>query len=256
MTKEKDFDVESNNDKKEKSEEKDLTEKSKKTVDTEKKPLLNDDWQERLDKAKKILKKIIERKYPIILITITTVIIMFTMYMIGVSHYSRERQLDTLASNITSGVPSKMSKVLVTPNKERISEKELEPLQKLQASDEKTNGQIKTIVEHESSYSNFRVIKVGKYWGIYPKYKIELRKRNIVVETNINNPIFKINNKIYKAKRNGTEYYLIKSIPGSYPVKVSNKSGSYNKTRTVVVPVSGTCNETNIDITMRRSPAI
>lgn len=208
------------------------------------------------EESKSFLQTIAKYKYRIIFGTVIIIILLFSGYLMGVSHYSKDRQLDVLANDITSGSVNKMSSAVVASDKQPVSKAELQPLKKLLTKDQKTSGQIKTIIEHESSYSNFRVIQVGKYFGLYPKYKIELQKRNIVVETNIRKPIFKVEDKLSSSKKDGSEYYLKKSIPGSYSVNVSNQSGSYKKKQTVIVPVSGNCDEMDIDITMRRSPAI
>ncbi|WP_125588456.1 zinc ribbon domain-containing protein [Companilactobacillus jidongensis] len=206
--------------------------------------------------CKKIL-KIISKRKPYVITALIIVIILLTFgYFSGLSHYTKYRQLDNLSDNVTSGVPSKMASAIVTSNGNAVSKQSLEPLNRLFAKNNRTISQIKTIIEHESSYSNFQIVRSGKYWGLYPKYKVLLNKRNIIIETNINNPIFEIAGKSVSAKKIGNEYYLKKSIPGLYYVRISNKSGSYKKTRAVTVPVSGNCDETEVDVTMRHTPAL
>ncbi|WP_334329440.1 hypothetical protein [Companilactobacillus sp. HBUAS59699] len=218
---------------------------------TEEKPAAN-----KLEHTKEIFQIIIKKRGLISFVAITLIIVLFIGYLTGVSHFSKDQQLDALSNQITSGKINQMESAVVTPQKHSIAAKELQPLKKLLAKDKTTSGQIKTIIGHESSYSNFQIIQVGTYFGIYPKYKVALEKRNIVVETNAYKPSFKVNGKTSPAKRDSNEYYLVKSFPGSYTVDVKNKSGSYQKTKNVVVPVSGNCDETDINITMRRSPAI
>lgn len=200
-------------------------------------------------------KPIKNKKRKIILSIVLAIMILIFGYFEGSWYYGKERQLDNLADNLTSGVPAKMSKSVVTADGKSITDKKLEPLKRLFNKDNNATAQIKTIIEHESSYSNFQVVRAGRYFGVFPRYRIALKKRNILVETDLNKPIFKIAGKNIAAKKSGDEYYLKKSYPGLYSVDVTDQSGKLNKTRNITVPISGQCNETDVEVTMKHTPS-
>lgn len=201
-----------------------------------------------------------KKKSPLIPI-ILVVVILIAAYLGGNWYFSKSRQSQVLADNMTSGVTSRMASAAVTESGSKISESDLKPLSNLYIKDSSTSEQVKNSILKDSQSTNFKVAEVGKYLGLFPKYKVVIVKQAIEIETNIDNPSFKLNGKSISSRNDDGEYKLSKRIPGLYKVSVSGK-----KTKQVIVPVAGeadeyTINEANIsdddedDVSTTEQPA-
>lgn len=182
-----------------------------------------------------------KKKSPLIPI-ILAIIILIAAYFGGSWYFDKARQTQTLADNLTSGVTSKMSSAAVNKDGQKISEKELKPLSNLYIKDSSASEKVKNSILKDSPTTNFKVAEVGKYLGLFPKYKVVILKQSIEIETNMTNPSFKINGHSSSAKNDDGEYNLGKYIPGLYKVSVNDK-----KHKQVIVPIAGKADEYTIN---------
>lgn len=182
-----------------------------------------------------------KKKSPLIPI-ILVIVLLIAAYLGGDWYFSKSRQTQTLADNLTSGVTSKMASAAVTEDGDKISQSELKPLSKLYLKKSSTSNKVKNSILKDSQDTNFKVAEVGKYLGIFPKYKVVVIKQAIEIETNINNPSFKLNGKTVSSRNDDGEYKLAKKIPGLYKVSVSGK-----KTKQVIIPIAGDSDEYTIN---------
>ncbi|MFD1417563.1 zinc-ribbon domain-containing protein [Companilactobacillus keshanensis] len=178
-----------------------------------------------------------KKKSPLVPI-ILVIIILAAAYFAGSWFYGKGRQTQTLADNMTSGVTSKMASAAVDENGQSISEADLKPLSNLYVKNSSASNQVKESILKDSKSTNFKVTQTGKYLGLFPKYKVAVTTRSIDIETNIDNPSFKIDGSSVSAKNNGSEYTLEKKLPGLYKVSVSGK-----KSKQVTVPIAGEADE-------------
>ncbi|WP_125713214.1 zinc-ribbon domain-containing protein [Companilactobacillus kedongensis] len=178
-----------------------------------------------------------KKKSPLVPI-ILVIIVLSAAYFGGSWFYSKGRQTQTLADNMTSGVTSKMASAAVTEDGQAISETDLKPLSNLYVKDSSASDQVKESILKDSRSTNFKVTQTGKYLGLFPKYKVAITSRSIEIETNIDNPSFKIDGSTVSAKNDDSEYNLEKHLPGLYKVSVSGK-----KTKQVTVPIAGETDE-------------
>lgn len=196
--------------------------------------------------AKKPKKK---KKHHRGLITLFILIIALVgAYFGGTQYYSRPRQVDMLANNLSSGDTEKMASVAVDENGNQLNSSDLEPLSALYLQDNNNKDQIKRIVQNgngdvkaasddDQSSTNFEVVQTGKFLGIYPKYRVQIKKQEIKISTNAKNPAIKVNGKSASATNKGGKYIIDDQYPGVYTIQI-NGSGK-KATKKVVVPLAG-----------------
>lgn len=164
-------------------------------------------------------------------------LIVFLAYFSGSWYFGKDRQLQTLTDNLTSGLTPKMVQAAVNTDGSKLSETELKPLANLYIKNSDSINEIKHAIKSPKGYDNFKIIESGKFWGIYPKYKVAIAKQYIPVDTNADSPIFEINGKKASAINDGEIYKLDKSIPGAYTITVKGKTDQ--KTKDILIPATG-----------------
>lgn len=198
-------------------------------------------------KPKKKNKK--KKKHRGLLFFFILIIVAAGAYFGGTQYYSRPRQVDMLANNLSSGDTEKMSSVAVDENGDQIKSDDLEPLSALFLQDKTNKDQIKRIVQsgngdvkaasddEDESGTNFEVVQSGKFLGIYPKYRVQIKKQEIRISTNAKNPAIKVNGKAASATNKGGKYIIDNQYPGVYTVQI-NGSGK-KASKKVEVPLAG-----------------
>jgi len=177
---------------------------------------------------------------------LATVVILLVAYFGGSWYYSKNRQSQSLATDLTSGMTTKMASATVDAAGNHLAASELTPLVDLYNKDSTSAKEVSNAVQFPQGYNNFKLVQTGKYLGLYPKYKVQVSKQYIEIDTNVTNPIFTVDGKKVASINNGDEYKLDQNIPGVH--KVSVESGSTKKSKSVLIPASGKANLYTIDI--------
>ncbi|WP_125771103.1 zinc ribbon domain-containing protein [Companilactobacillus furfuricola] len=175
------------------------------------------------------------------------IIIIVGAYFGGTQYYSRPRQVDMLATNLSSGDTAKMASVAVDTNGNQLKSSDLEPLSALYLQDSNNKDQIKQIIQNsngdvkaasdDDSSTNFEVVQTGKFLGIYPKYRVQVKKQEIKISTNAKNPAIKMNGQSASAINKGGKYIIDDQYPGVYTVQING--GGKKASKKVVVPLAG-----------------
>ncbi|AKP67483.1 zinc ribbon domain-containing protein [Companilactobacillus ginsenosidimutans] len=181
---------------------------------------------------------------------IVILIILVGGYFIGSQMFSKSSQLSSLANAMSSGDTSQMSDASVDTNGKTISSSDLEPLSALFQQDSSAKDQIKRIVQNDNgdakaddvddsndSDTNFKVVEVGKYLGMFPKYKVQIKTQPINIDTDVSDPEIKVNNKTVSAAKTDDGYKVEDQLPGVYTVQVSADGKS--KSKKITIPLAG-----------------
>lgn len=171
-------------------------------------------------------------------------------YFAGGQLYSRSSQVDSLASDMSSGDTAKMSEAAIDSDGNKISAKDLEPLSAFYLEDSNAKSQVKRIVqngngdakaatlaEDNGTDTNFKVVESGKYLGIYPKYKVQVNTQDMTVVTNIKNPAIQVNGKDAPFTNTNNGYVIKDQLPGVHKVVI--KGGGKTSTKSIIVPLTG-----------------
>lgn len=189
-----------------------------------------------------------KKKHHGLLFLFIVIILIVVAYFGGSQYYSKPHQVDALANSLSSGDTSKMAAASVDENQKPLNSKDLEPLSALFVQSSSYKKQVKRIVQNnngdakadstdDSDSTNFKVVKVGSFLGIYPKYRVEIKKQAIKISTNAKNPAFKVNGTAASAANNGDSYTINDQLPGVYTIEV-NGAGK-KATKKVTVPLTG-----------------
>jgi len=181
-----------------------------------------------------------------ILPIIILVAVIVVAYFGGSWYFGKNRQSQKLASDLTSGMTTQMASAAVDESGNNLNANELKPLVDLYNRDSTSAKDVSNAIEFPQGYNNFKMVQTGKYLGLYPKYKVQISKQYIEIDTNVTNPIFEVNGQKVAAINNGNEYKLDKSLPGVYQVSVA--SGNSKKTKSILIPASGRANQYTIDL--------
>lgn len=180
---------------------------------------------------------------------IILVAVIVVAYFGGSWYFGKNRQSQKLAEDITSGMTTKMASAAVDESGNNLTAGELKPLVDLYNRDSTSAKDVSNAIEFPQGYNNFKLIQTGKYFGLYPKYKVQISKQYIEIDTNVTNPIFEVDGQKVAAINDGDEYKLDKKLPGVYQVSV--ESGTSQKAKSVLIPASGRANQYTIDIAQK-----
>ena len=161
-------------------------------------------------------------------------------YFYGSNLYSQEHQRQVLASDLSSGDASRMAKVSIDENGNSLDAEDLSPLAKLLDTSPHNKKIVKRIIENGSSNTNFNVVKSGQFYGFIPRYKVKLTKQPIKVSTDLDNPVFYLNNKSIAASGNEDGYSLAAHIPGLYTVKAESLVNGKKASHKLTIPLTDT----------------
>lgn len=165
-------------------------------------------------------KSIQNKKKHQFLITFSLVIFLIigvsVVYFTGTFYFSRSRQIKKLAEQVTSNNPQTLSKIIINEKNQPLKYSEILPLTKLyQSSKHEQELMYEKIISVPTSGS-IQIIKKGKILGLYPKYKILLKKNRFTLKTNLKKPIFAIDN--YILNNNGN-LRTVQLYPGKYKIE-------------------------------------
>lgn len=173
-------------------------------------------------------KKKKHRKGPIITIILLLVLVAGG-YFAGNFYYGKERQVQALKDEATSGNTSKMKTVLVDANKKRLSDENIEDLKRLYLADGSDVKNINQQISGKQNNGMYSVVKDGKYFYIFDKYKISEKDKTLDISTNIEDPAFYLDWKQIAATRDGSQYKISHLKPGVYDLKIKGSKKSKEK---------------------------
>lgn len=184
---------------------------------------------------------------------IILVIVLVVGYFAGNMYYSEARQEQSLQDELTSGSSSKMKNVLVNKDGRQFSDSQIGALKRLYLKDNSVVHDIELQISENQTNNVFSIKQVGKNLLIYPKYKIVMKTKFVMVDTNIDNPAFTVDGKSVAAKVINGEYRLSKMTPGVHDLKISNTSKSEeNKQKQISIGVDN--NESTITMNVKKAP--
>lgn len=188
-----------------------------------------------------------KHKFVWLIPVVIVLVILVGGYFGGSMLFGRSSQASSLANDMSSGDTSKMSKVAVDKDGNQLNASELKPLNKLYKSDSTAKSQVKRIIQNDNgdakaatnvSDNNFKLIEVGKYLGIFPKYKVQLKPQTITIDTNADNPTVFVDGQSASTSKTSDGYIAIKNkLPGQYKITVDDDSDTSSKK--VTVPLTG-----------------
>lgn len=139
-----------------------------------------------------------------------------TVYFTGTFYFSRSRQIKKLAEQVTSTNPQTLSKIIINEKNQPLKYSEILPLTKLYQSSKHEQELMHEKIISVPTSGNIQIIKNGKILGLYPKYKILLKKNCFTLKTNLKKPIFAIDNYILN---NTGNLRTIQLYPGKYKIE-------------------------------------
>lgn len=204
--------------------------------------------QPKVQKSQPVAPKKKNHFMPIIIL----VIILIAGYFGGKMYYSQDRQEQTLQDEVTSGKTSRMQAALVDEKGKSLSTDQVAALKRLYLKEGAVIRDIESQISANQSNQAFQVKQTGKYFMLYPKYKISVKTRGLAVETNISNPSISVDGKSVAVKSSNGEYKVSNLTPGVYDVKVVNsKKSSESKQEQIII---GTDNkEASIEMNIQKA---
>lgn len=138
----------------------------------------------------------------------------------GTWYFGQNRQLTALADNATATSATAIASATVDQNGQALTAGQVVPLATLYKAKPSTRSEIKQLVKSAGSRKGFRVIKSGKFLGLWPQYKLQLTKQAMTVKTGSAGDTFKVDGTTVKSA-GGNTYILPAQLPGRYTVTVS-----------------------------------
>lgn len=152
-----------------------------------------------------------------------------TLYFTGTFYFSRSRQIKKLAEQVISTNPQTLSKIIINEKNQPLKYSEILPLTKLYQSSKHEQELMYEKIISVPTAGNIQIIQNGKILGLYPKYKILLKKNCFTLKTNLKKPIFAIDNYILN---NTGNLRTIQLYPGKYKIEcigISNHNQKHLK---------------------------
>lgn len=171
---------------------------------------------------------------------VTLILILIGSFFGGKSYYSGDRQKQSLQSDIVSGSPFRMKSALIDPSGEAIADGQIDALKRLFVKDNSSTKSIKMMLntDEKSPKRTFKFKENGKDLWIYPHYKVVIDGKDLLIDTNIDNPIFMIDGRDKASKIVNGKYQISKLTPGIYDLDVTNaKKKSETKQKQIMVDI-------------------
>ena len=186
------------------------------------------------------------------LITVIVIVILLIVgYFVGNMYYSADRQEQRLKDEVTSGTTSRMRASLVDNEGQQLSDSNVGALKRLYLKNSGTVRNIESQISANQSSNVFSLKETGKYLLAFPKYKLLVKDRTLIVNTNIGNPTFFVDGKSVSSKAEEGAYKISKLTPGVYDVKVENaKKSSETKTKQVAISVDN--EDTSVEFNVKK----
>lgn len=183
---------------------------------------------------------------------VIVIVILVGGYFLGKMYYSEDRQEQTLQDELTSGTTSKMQNSLIDSKGNQVSNKQIGALKRLYLKDSSAIRDIESQISENQVNNVFSLKEDGKYLLLYPKYKVAVRSKTLMVNTNINNPSFTIDGKSVASKAINGEYRISGLTPGIYDLKVTNANKS-SETKQKQISISVDNNDATITMNVKES---
>lgn len=169
---------------------------------------------------------------------IIVILILVGGYFVGKSYYSKDNQVQRLQDEVISGTNTKMKDSLVSEKGEKISNNQISALKRLYMLDNTATKTVTQEINSNQKDSTFSIQKYGNYFLVYPKYKVVMKDKILEISTNINNPTFKIDNKVVATKSVDGVNKIEDLTPGVYDLKIFNsKKNSENKSKQISLKI-------------------
>ncbi|WP_125589098.1 zinc-ribbon domain-containing protein [Companilactobacillus jidongensis] len=178
------------------------------------------------------------------------IIVLLGGYLLGNWYYGKNRQIQNLQDEVTSGKTGEMKLALIDEDGNTLSTKKIGALKRLYVKDNSAIQKVRDQINSSHSDGNFVVKETGKQLGIFKKYKIQVRSQELSIETNIDNPTFTVDDKNVAARSEGDEYKLSEMTPGLYDVTVKSRNKSDQaKSKQVTISISDDDSEITMNVT-------
>lgn len=186
---------------------------------------------------------------------IIVILILVGGYFVGKSYYSKDNQVQRLQDEVISGTNSKMKDALVNEKGEKISNNQISALKRLYMLDNTATKNVTQEINSNQKDSTFSIQKYGNYFLVYPKYKVVMKDKILEISTNINNPTFKIDNKVVATKSVDGVNKIENLTPGVYDLKVFNsKKNSENKSKQISLTIED--NPTALTLNVKKTKKV
>ncbi|MQS76232.1 zinc ribbon domain-containing protein [Companilactobacillus halodurans] len=186
-----------------------------------------------------------------IIALIILIIILIGGYFVGNMYYSQARQTQSLQDEVTSGTTSKMKDALINEDGDQFSTDQIGALKRLYSKSSSAIKDIEAQISENQSNNTFYIKQSGKYFLLYPKYKVVMKTKTLNIDTNINNPTFSIDGKSVAARSANGEYRIDDMSAGVYDLKVSSNKKS-NQTKSKQISISTDNEETDISMNVQK----
>lgn len=193
-----------------------------------------------------------KKHHPFLWILLILILLIGGGYLAGSTYYSKESQTSKLARDMSSGDTSRMESAAVDENKNKIDDDDLEPLEALFLQKPSQKRVVKRIIQNGSANTNFDVVKTGRYWGIFPKYRVQLKKQSIKLDTNVDDPTFSLNGNDVAYSHNASGYTLSPHLPGVYTVKIESLTNDKSVSKRITIPLAGEPEYNSLDVKVKK----
>lgn len=147
-------------------------------------------------------------------------------YFTGTFYFSRSRQITKLAEKIISTDPQELTKIVVDEQKQNLNNQEILPLVKLYQGSQHEKELMREKIMSAPTTGNIQIVESGRILGIYPKYRVLLKKNSFTLKTNLSEPIFAVNQHILS---NSSNFQVVLLYPGKYQITCIGMAGQKQK---------------------------
>lgn len=177
------------------------------------------------------------------------IIVLLGGYLLGNWYYGKNRQVQNLQDEVTSGKTGEMKLALVDENGNTLSTKKIGALKRLYIKDSSAIQKVRNQINSNDEDNSFSVQESGKMLGIFKKYKVRVRNQELSIDTNIDNPTFTVDDKSVAARVDGDEYKLSDLTPGVYDITVKSRNKSdQDKSKQVTIHIGDDDNEVTMNV--------
>lgn len=177
------------------------------------------------------------------------IVILLGGYLLGNWYYGRNRQVQNLQDEVTSGKTGEMKLALVDENGNTLSTNKIGALKRLYIKDSSAIQKVRNQINSNDDDNSFSVQESGKMFGIFKKYKVRVRNQELSIDTNIDNPTFTVDDKNVAARVDGDEYKLSDLTPGVYDITVKSRNKSdQDKSKQVTIHIGDDDNEVTMNV--------
>ncbi|MGN1272733.1 MAG: zinc-ribbon domain-containing protein, partial [Lactobacillus sp.] len=154
------------------------------------------------------------------------VVALIGFYAWGSSYYSMDNQVDRITSKLPD--PSQDLSPYVTADSAsvKVTKDAVKPLQEYYKEHQPAVTKLNSNLKADIGNSNISLVKNGRYWLLFPKYKLQVKTYQPQIVTNHANSVVKVNGQnIGSLSKNSKGYYKKMGLifPGKYHVVVTSQ---------------------------------